>query len=136
MVFDIERFVDLSKAVETSDLDWDYIKRVGVTKVEARILRYMADAESHTIIYLRDILSGHTQGSRDHAVYGLLGRTKRRITDERRSIPTACGYPQSPVVTPKWSNMGWQEHLEAFLTTSLPKLTLHFAATYMSGSGR
>ena len=60
MAFDIDRFVDLSKAVETSDLDWDYIKRVGITPDEARILRYMADVESHTIIYLRDILSGHT----------------------------------------------------------------------------
>ena len=35
MSFSIEHFVSLSKAVETSDLDWDYIARVGITKDEA-----------------------------------------------------------------------------------------------------
>jgi hypothetical protein len=60
MAFDIERFLELSKAVDTSDLDWDYIRRVGVTDDEARALRYMADIESHTIIYLR---AGSTKSS-------------------------------------------------------------------------
>ena len=70
MAFDIERFVALSKAVETSDLDWEYIARVGVTDDEARMLRYMADVESHTMLYLRDLLAGHT--SRDYEVVAFL----------------------------------------------------------------
>ncbi len=134
MAFDIERFVDLSKAVETSDLDWDYIKRVGVTKVEARILRYMADVESHTIIYLRDILSGHTAG--DPEITQFMACWVYEETHHGRALDrflTACGYPpESGRYTKVLSNMGWQEHLEAFLTTSLPKLTPHFAATHMS----
>jgi hypothetical protein len=58
--FDIERFVTLSKGVDTSDLDWDEVARVGVTDDEHRCLRYMADVESHTILYMKDLLVGHT----------------------------------------------------------------------------
>ena len=51
MAFAIEKFLELSKAVTTSDLDWSYVEKTGVTEDEARALRYMADVESHTIIY-------------------------------------------------------------------------------------
>src|SRR3954468_2316000 len=58
--FDVERFVSLSKAVDLSDIDWDECARVGITDEEHRVLRYMSDTETHTIIYLRDLLAGHT----------------------------------------------------------------------------
>jgi hypothetical protein len=58
--FDIERFVSLSKAVDLSDIDWNEARRVGITDEEDKILRYMQDTESHTILYLRDLLTGHT----------------------------------------------------------------------------
>ena len=134
MAFDIDRFVDLSKAVETSDLDWDYIKRVGITPDEARILRYMADVESHTIIYLRDILSGHTAS--DPEITQFLACWVYEETHHGRALDrflAACGYPPeqnrySKVI----ADMGWQEHIEAFLTVNIPKMTPHFAATHMS----
>src|SRR5258706_446498 len=58
--FDIEKFVSLSKAVDLSDIDWEEAARVGITDDEHRVLRYMSDTEMHTIIYLRDLLAGHT----------------------------------------------------------------------------
>lgn len=134
MAFDIERFLELSKAVDTSDLDWDYIRRVGVTDDEARALRYMADVESHTIIYLRDLLSGHT--ARDPEITSFLSCWVYEELNHGRAINkflNACGHP-----TPKdrytkiVDNMGPMEHVEAFLTTNVPKLTPHFAATHMT----
>jgi hypothetical protein len=57
--FDIERFVQLSKAVDLSDIDWKEATAVGITDEEYRVVRYMADTELHTILYLRDLLHGH-----------------------------------------------------------------------------
>ncbi len=134
MAFDIDRFVDLSRAVETSDLDWDYIRRVSVTPDEARILRYMADVESHTIIYLRDILSGHTAS--DPELTQFMACWVYEETHHGRALDkflTACGYPPEQNRYSKvLQTMGWQEHIEAFLTVNVPKLTPHFAATHMS----
>ena len=95
MAFDIDRFVSLSKAVETSDLDWDYIAEKGVTDAEARILRYMADVESHTILYLRDLLAGHT--SRDPEVTAFMSCWVYEETLHGRAIDqvlAAAGRPE------------------------------------------
>lgn len=58
--FDIDDLIDRSGAVKTDDLDYEAAARIGVTDDEARIIRYMADTETHTIIYMRDLLAGHS----------------------------------------------------------------------------
>lgn len=134
MAFDIDRFVDLSRAVETSDVDWDYVKQVGVTGDEARILRYMADVESHTVIYLRDLLSGHTAS--DSEITQFMACWVYEETHHGRALNrflSACGHPpERNRYSQVLAKMGWQEHLEALLTVNVPKLTPHFAATHMS----
>lgn len=134
MSFSIERFVSLSKAVETSDLDWDYIARVGVTDDEARVLRYMADTESHTIIYLRDLLSGHT--ARDPEITAFMSCWVYEEFNHGRALDrflAACGRPPAKDHFSKvTASAHWVEDLEAFLTTSLPRLTPHFAAVHMA----
>ena len=134
MSFSIERFVSLSKAVDTSDLDWDYVTRVGITDDEARVLRYMADTESHTIIYLRDLLSGHT--ARDREITAFLSCWVYEETQHGHALDkflNACGRPQDPKRFEKViKGAGFKEEVEAFLTTYLAKLTPHFAATHMS----
>ena len=57
--FDVKRFLELAGEVKTDDLDWDACAKAGISPEEARILRYMADTESHTILYMRDLLAGH-----------------------------------------------------------------------------
>ncbi len=61
--FDIDRFVALSGAIKLDDLDWDECRRIGITQTESRILRYMEDTETHTILYMRDLLAGHSAKS-------------------------------------------------------------------------
>ncbi len=134
MSFSIERFVSLSKAVETSDLDWDYIARVGVTDEEARVLRYMADTESHTIIYLRDVLSGHT--ARDPEITAFMSCWVYEEFNHGRAIDRFLSASGRPADKGHYSRVtasaSWVEDFEAFLTTSLPRLTPHFAAVHMS----
>lgn len=55
--FDLDRYLRNSKRVDLTDLDWGRIGEHPVTIQEARCLSYMMDIESHTVIFLRDLLS-------------------------------------------------------------------------------
>ncbi len=55
--FDLDKYLRASKKVELDDLAWDTITDHPVTVEEARCLAYMMDIESHTVIFLRDLLA-------------------------------------------------------------------------------
>lgn len=55
--FDLDKYLRASKKVDLSDLAWDEIGRHPVSVEEARCLAYMMDIESHTVIFLRDLLA-------------------------------------------------------------------------------
>ena len=57
MPFDIKRWVEISRALDTSDIDWEEARRHPVTPVERRCLRYFAAVEAYTVVYLRDLLN-------------------------------------------------------------------------------
>lgn len=134
MAFSIDHFVSLSKAVDLSDVDWDYVAQVGVTDDEARVLRYMADTESHTIIYLRDVLSGHT--AKDPEITAFMSCWVYEEFNHGRALDrflTVAGRPPESDHFKKVSeSASWVEDMEAFLTTSIPRLTPHFAAVHMA----
>ena len=55
--FDLERYLRHSKKVDVSDLDLSKARTYPLIKEVIRCLTYMMDIESHTIVYLRGILS-------------------------------------------------------------------------------
>ena len=55
--FDLDRYLRASKKVDLSDLSWDAIPDTSVPAAHARCLAYMMDIESHTVIFLRDLLA-------------------------------------------------------------------------------
>ena len=55
--FDLDRYLRASKKVDLTGVAWDRVKDHPVTDGEARVLAYMMDIESHTVIYLRDLLA-------------------------------------------------------------------------------
>jgi rubrerythrin len=55
--FDLDKYLRASKRVDLSGLPWQQIKDHPVTPAEARTLAYMMDIESHTVIFLRDLLA-------------------------------------------------------------------------------
>jgi rubrerythrin len=55
--FDLDRYLRASKKVDLEDLAWDEISAHPVSEAEARCLAYMMDIESHTVIFLRDLLA-------------------------------------------------------------------------------
>jgi hypothetical protein len=55
--FDLERYLRNSKKMDISDLDLTKAAQYPLTQDEIHCLTYMMDIESHTVIYLRSILS-------------------------------------------------------------------------------
>lgn len=55
--FDLDKYLRVSRKVDLSCVEWDRIKDHPVSQAEARCLAYMMDIESHTVIFLRDLLA-------------------------------------------------------------------------------
>lgn len=55
--FNIQDYVRRSQALDLSDIDWEETSRYAVSPEEIRCLMYMMDIETHTIVYLRDLLN-------------------------------------------------------------------------------
>jgi rubrerythrin len=68
--FDLDRYIRASKKVDLDGVRWDEIAEHPLTDGEARCLAYMMDIESHTVIFLRDLLA--TRASFDPDVTAFL----------------------------------------------------------------
>jgi rubrerythrin len=55
--FDLDRYLRASKKVDLEGVAWDRIADHPLRVEEARCLAYMMDIESHTVIFLRDLLA-------------------------------------------------------------------------------
>jgi hypothetical protein len=55
--FNLPSYLEHSRKVDLSDLDFSEASRYPVTEEEIRCLTYMMDIEGHTIVYLKNILS-------------------------------------------------------------------------------
>jgi hypothetical protein len=55
--FDLDRYLRASKRVDLSGVAWDRVGEHPLSEAEARCLAYMMDIETHTVIFLRDLLA-------------------------------------------------------------------------------
>src|SRR3989442_4991870 len=55
--FDIDRYLRNSKKVDLSSIDWDDVPNHPLSDGDVMCLHYMMDIETHTVIYLRDLLA-------------------------------------------------------------------------------
>jgi rubrerythrin len=55
--FDLDRYLRASKRVDLSGVEWGLIGRTPLPPEHARCLTYMMDIETHTAIFLRDLLA-------------------------------------------------------------------------------
>jgi hypothetical protein len=68
--FDLDKYLRASTRVDLSTVEWDRIREHPVTTEEARCLTYMMDIETHTVVFLRDLLA--TRASFDPEVTAFL----------------------------------------------------------------
>lgn len=59
--FDLDKYLRASKRVDLSSVQWDRIGHHELSRDEARCLAYMMDIESHTVVFLRDLLATRAQ---------------------------------------------------------------------------
>src|SRR2546423_4299306 len=55
--FDLDRYLRASKKLDLSHLDWDDIPNHPLSDGDVMSMHYMMDIETHTVIYLRDLLA-------------------------------------------------------------------------------
>ena len=68
--FDLDKYLRASKRVDLSTVEWERIREHPVRSDEARCLTYMMDIETHTVVFLRDLLA--TRASFDPEVTAFL----------------------------------------------------------------
>ena len=68
--FDIDKYVRNSKKLDLSFIDWDDIPRHELSDGDVMSMHYMMDIETHTVIYLRDLLA--TRAAKDPHVTAFL----------------------------------------------------------------
>jgi hypothetical protein len=55
--FDLDRYLRNSKKVDLSEIEWDQVADHPLSDGDVMCLHYMMDIETHTVIYLRDLLA-------------------------------------------------------------------------------
>lgn len=123
--FNIHRFLELAGGVKTDDLDWALCARVGLSDVEERILRYMGDTESHTILYMRDLLAGHS--TRDPEVTAFLSAWVYEELCHGRAISKLLSEAGRPEEAGRYTQVTAQASLREFVEAALSH-----AAAYLS----
>jgi rubrerythrin len=68
--FELERYLRASKKLDLNGIDFDQVPHHPLSREEVRCLRYMMDIETHTVIYLRELLS--TSAAKDPEVTAFL----------------------------------------------------------------
>ncbi|MGZ8565611.1 MAG: hypothetical protein ACXWXS_01020 [Actinomycetota bacterium] len=113
MGFDLDRFVRTSGRVDLSDVAWERARDVPLDRDEVRLLRYMMDIETHTVIFFRDLLA--TRAAFDPTITAFLscwnfeeywhGEAFSRLLGEARvPIPPTTGRSRTTLRTlPAWS---------------------------------
>ncbi len=68
--FDLDRYLRASKKLDLSELDWDDIPNHRLSDGDVMCMHYMMDIETHTVIYLRDLLA--TRAANDPQITAFL----------------------------------------------------------------
>lgn len=66
---DIDRYASRSQALDLDGIDWEQLRRRPLDGPTVRALRYMADIETHTMIYVRSLLSTRAIDDPDVATF-------------------------------------------------------------------
>jgi len=132
--FDLERYLNNSKAIDTSDINWEDVPKYPIDLAEIRCLQYMTDIETHTIMYLRDLLN--TQASKEADVSTFLACWVYEETYHGRVIERflqAAGYPmRSDHVRQVREARKFIGPIETGVTFAISNLTRHFVAAHMT----
>ena len=130
--FDLDTYVERSRALDLSAIDWAEVPRYPVPTETLRTLRYMQDIESHTIIYLRSLLATRAIDDPEVATFlacWLYEETFHGIALAR--FLEAAGAPLPPRATPRGQE-SVAKRIEAAATAMVSKAWPDFCAVHMT----
>jgi hypothetical protein len=132
--FDLERYLRNSKKVDISDIDLSQASQYPLTEDEIHCLTYMMDIESHTIVYLRSILS--TCAIEDEDTTAFLSCWAYEEHFHGRTIGqflSACGirFGQNRIAEVKHGT-AFTEWLKDMGASMICQVTRHFHAAYLT----
>jgi hypothetical protein len=129
--FDLEAYAARSRQLDLSGIAWRDVPRHRLAPEVVRTLRYMADVESHTIIYLRTLLA--TRAVDDPEVATFLACWFYEETFHGRALArflAAAGQPIGPRPRPR-SRLHLGQRLEAAATALVARAWRDFVAVHM-----
>jgi hypothetical protein len=130
--FDLDAYVARSRAVPLDEIPWDDVLRHPVPPEAIRTIRYMQDIESHTIIYLRELLATRAVDEPEVATFlacWLYEETFHGIALAR--FLEAAGHPLGPRERPRGQEP-WIKRVEASGVAILSRLWPDFCALHMT----
>src|SRR5438876_1243537 len=147
--FDLDRYLRASRKVDLSGLPWERIKETPLPVGEARTLAYMMDIESHTIIFLRDLLATRAAFEPDvtaflscwvyeelwhgEAFSRFLGEAGYQLSPDRAALGWDDRYPsrvdRNQWIRRKLGSKGFAAHFGTILGSALVR---DFAALHMT----
>ena len=127
---DLDAYVSRSAALDVSDLPWDDIPKYPIPADALRTLRYMQDVESHTIVYLRELLS--TRAMDDPAVATFLACWIYEETLHGRVLGRFLAAAGQPVATRPRSVGSVAERVQAVGISLVSKVWHEFIGVHMT----
>ncbi len=128
---DVRALMSRSSVFDAEAVNWQDVKNHPLPSDAVRTLRYMQDVESHTIIYLRDLLSTHAV--EDPVIAGFLATWFYEETAHGRALArflTELGHPLGPSAT---GARPWlSERIEALGTACLAAVWREFPVVHMT----
>jgi hypothetical protein len=132
--FDLEGYLSNSRALAVADLNWGAAADHSLTAGEVRCLTYMMDIETHTIVYLRDLLN--TRAIKDSEISAFLSCWLYEEFFHGQAIERllrACGHEIAPDRAAKVRDgLGWGDRLSALATALLSSASRDFTAAHMT----
>ena len=131
LAFDFEAYVARSGALDLSEISWNDVPRHPVSEDAVRTLRYMQDIESHTIVYLRELLA--TRAIEDPEVAAFLACWLYEETFHGIALARflhAAGRPVGPRARPR-GREPFAKRIEATAVAALSRLWPDFCALHM-----
>ena len=129
---DLEAYVARSGGVDLSAFEWSHVPRYPLSPEAVRTLRYMQDVESHTIIYLRELLSTRAVDEPDVATFlacWLYEETLHGIALAR--FLEAAGHPVGARARPRGQEP-FVKRLESMAVALLSRAWPDFCALHMT----
>jgi rubrerythrin len=128
--FDLDTYVSRSRALDLSDIPWDDVRRHPLSPEAVRTLRYMQDIESHTIVYLRTLLS--TRAIDDPEVATFLACWLYEETFHGRALARFLEAAGADIVHRTRSRAPLAARVEAVFTAALARAWPDFVGVHMT----